>query len=230
VQNYGFIIELFFVGALIFLAVRKHDKSKLDKYLIAYLVLQCSGILTAVLGPSVLGLISGSDILFAVSQIIMVTVIDKMILNDTNSARRILWSPIILSVVFLFFCIVPISFADLFNVDFPPPSRTWFTYLQYADFTSIASVILVVNTFLWLYHMILSGEHSKIETERRYLVIFAFLFFYVGTFFILVFGRLLMEDPALWLKIMKSYYRPIYLTSCIIITLAIRWKSLRSLF
>jgi hypothetical protein len=222
--------ESLFVIGLILIASIKREKSSLDRYLVVYLVLECFGILYGTLGTSGLGLITSDLVEFAISQILIAAVMAKMILVDIGSQRKILWSPIVLTLVFLFFCFVPVSTAFLYDVDFPPTTRTWFNYLQFGDFTTIASIIVIINAFFWLYNLIQSENRAQEEMEQRYMVIFAFFLFYGGAFLILVFSKLLLEDTFAWFEFLKTYYRPIYLTSYVIVTLAIRWKSVRSLF
>ena len=222
--------ELIFVLCLIVISLFKRNKDRLDVYLIIYLSLECSGLVFGILGGQVLKILSSNLVQFAISQILIVAVVAKMILNDIGSSRKILWSPLLVSVCFLFFCFVPVSLSDLLNVNFPPTVRSWFTYLQYYDFTTFTSIVIIVNVFFWLYHIIRDSRLEADEVNRRYLIILSILLFYGGTFFMLGFSRLLLEDLAAFREFMKTYYRPIYLSSYVIITLAVRWKSVRSLF
>ncbi|PCJ67420.1 MAG: hypothetical protein COA58_03615 [Bacteroidetes bacterium] len=212
------------VFSLFLVVFFKKDKTTLDWYIAFYLGLSAFGEFYSLMGRDDWNILPNTIVGFAINQIVQMYVVSNLVRRDTNLMQRIPNSFILLVSLFGLLCLTPLSSERFIDADMAPTIRSWFTYHQYLDFTSIASLIILVNMFYWLYKILKDSTKTSEEVTRRYIVILGFLIFYGGTIFILAFGRLLLEDYSIWMKLMSSVYRPIYLFSYLIITIAVRWR------
>ena len=191
---------------------------------------QLNCLILAYLGASFLGEIvpffvpRNNIVIYSVLQVLDMSILTYLVFTETRQK----W---LTSIVFLFACgallffyATDLSSYELLYQGFEPSYNLLLTVHQYFDFTSIHHLALIVLMLSWLIYVAKGDTLDLKSAYKKYLVIFSFLLYFGGTFFVLAFGRILTTDGAAFHALLEVTLHPLGFLLYILLFISIQWK------
>lgn len=99
---------------------------------------------------------------------------------------------------------------------------------QFFDFTTITFVFYILLCFQWLINLVKEDQKSH-EYADKYIYIFSFILYGGGSFFMVAFGRWLIDDVFKWLQLWEAIFIPLWFVFYLLLFIGLIWKPIRSL-
>lgn len=166
---------------------------------------------------------------YSIFTILDVIIISALIAKETEIKSIIPVNTVVTIIIFLFFIITDFSSINWLPITNTFPHRSPLDSQQFFDFCALASLILIITIFIWLFHVVSTNKNLQGGLTKRFIFITGMLAFYCGGFFTVAFGRYIVGDISIWFEYWNKIYLPLYLLFYLTLNIGLLWKPTPSL-
>ena len=193
-------------------------KTTSNKLVYAILVL-------VLLGEMVTTFVSGYNLLYySTLSVIQITLLGSIVVVETKRPIPAYSAIGLVYLIYAFFIFSNYSSSHIFDWSFTVEGDFPIDINQYYDINTLINLCSLILVFIWLNFKVNSNFTDFSQIRSTFIFIFSFLLLYGGTFFILAFGRLLLDDHESWLNLWYTIFAPINAIVNVSICIGLLWR------
>ena len=193
-------------------------KPKSNKLVLLILVLH-------LLGEMITLFVSGYNLIhYSLLSVTQITLLGWIVVIETKKTLPVVSTIGFVYLLYTFFLFSNYSSSQLFDWSFSIEGEYPIDVNQYYDISTLINLCSLILVFVWLHAIVNSDSTNISQIRSTFIFIFSFLLLYGGTFFILAFGRVLLDDYESWSVLWNSIFLPIDAIVNVAICIGLLWE------
>lgn len=216
----GYIRILFLIIILALIILFRNVKTDILNHIL------CSFIALSLLGEIQPYIYQGYNLLlFSIMCLSQLILIGYLVYYEISKSQLPVIIVILCLLLFGFFYLTEFSSYNLFHCGIATEQYDYPILLhQFFDLYSVVNLALIVLMFLWLFHIVNSDQYTLQDTRKRYFIIFGFLIYAGGSFFVVAFGRIILPTFEQWESLWTMIFKPIWFIFYSLLFIGLLWK------